>query len=253
MSEFKGKTAFLTGAAGGIGRAVVQALLHEGARVVATDVSVESLADLSCDHLLARSLDVTVGADVERLVAEMALQCGGIDFGINIAGVLSTTSVLETTDREWERVFSINTAGVFHVSRAMARCMVARRKGSIVTVGSNAAGIPRKDMAAYAASKAASTMFTRCLGLELAEYGIRCNIVAPGSTLTPMQTGMWSDDRGDERVIEGSLANFKTGIPLRKLGTPDDVANAVLFLLSDKAGHITMADIYVDGGATLHA
>jgi 2,3-dihydro-2,3-dihydroxybenzoate dehydrogenase len=253
VSEFTGKTAFLTGAAGGIGRAVVQALLHEGATVVATDISVASLADLPCDHLIARSLDVTIGADVDRLLAETAEQCGGFDFGVNVAGVLSTTSVLETSDREWERVFAVNTTGVFHVSRALARLMVPRRKGSIVTVSSNAAGVPRKDMAAYAASKAASTMFTRCLGLELAEYGIRCNIVAPGSTLTPMQTGMWSDDRGGDRVIEGSLANFKTGIPLRKLASPDDVANSVLFLLSDKAGHITMADIYVDGGATLHA
>jgi 2,3-dihydro-2,3-dihydroxybenzoate dehydrogenase len=253
VSEFEGKTAFLTGAAGGIGLAVVKALLHGGANVVATDLSVDGLAELACDGLYACSLDVTKSADVDRLIDEIAAQCDGIDFGVNIAGVLSTVAVLETSDAEWERVFAVNTAGVFHVSRALARHMVPHRKGSIVTVSSNAAGIPRKNMAAYAASKAASTMFTRCLGLELAEHGIRCNIVAPGSTLTPMQTGMWSDESSGERVIEGSLENFKTGIPLRKLATPEDIANSVLFLLSEKAGHITMADIYVDGGATLHA
>jgi 2,3-dihydro-2,3-dihydroxybenzoate dehydrogenase len=170
---------------------------------------------------------------------------------VNVAGVLSAKSIIETSDDEWDRVFAVNTAGVFHVSRALARHMMPRRKGSIVTVASNAAGIPRQNMAAYAASKAASTMFTRCLGLELAPYGIRCNIVAPGSTLTPMQTGMWADPSGEERVIEGSLPAFKTGIPLGKLATPDDIANSVVFLLSDRAGHITMADLYVDGGATL--
>ncbi|WP_244619197.1 2,3-dihydro-2,3-dihydroxybenzoate dehydrogenase [Rhizobium sp. 18055] len=253
MNEFEGMTAFLTGAAGGIGLAVAKALLREGARVFATDVSVDRLAELACDDLWACSLDVTTSAEVNRVIDEIAARSGGIDLGVNIAGVLSTATVLETSDAEWERVFAVNSTGVLHVSRALARHMVPRRKGSIVTVSSNAAGIPRKNMAAYAASKAAATMFTRCLGLELAEHGIRCNIVAPGSTLTSMQTGMWSDKSGGERVIEGSLENFKTGIPLRKLATPEDIANSVLFLLSEKAAHITMADIYVDGGATLHA
>ena len=178
---------------------------------------------------------------------------GPIDLGANVAGTLAVEPVADTSDESWRRVFAVNCDGVFHVSRALARRMGPRRRGAIVTVSSNAAGIPRQEMAAYAASKAAASMFTRVLGLELAPLGIRCNIVAPGSTLTPMQTGMWADEDGGRKVIAGLPESFKTGIPLGKMATPDDVADAVVFLLSDRAAHITMADLYVDGGATLRA
>jgi len=165
--------------------------------------------------------------------------------------VLHVGEVAGTSDEDWRRVFAVNADGVFHVGRALARVMSPRRQGAIVTVSSNAAGVPRHGMAAYAASKAAATMFTRCLGLELAPLGIRCNIVAPGSTLTPMQTGMWEDAHGAERVIAGNLDTYKAGIPLRKLATPEDIAHSVMFLLSEQAGHVAMSDLYVDGGATL--
>jgi len=112
-------------------------------------------------------------------------------------------------------------------------------------------------MAAYAASKAAATMFTRCLGLELAEFGIRCNIVSPGSTDTDMQRALWPDDRSEAEavagVVRGSLPDFRVGIPLGRLAAPADIADAVLFLVSEQARHITMHDLYVDGGATLRA
>src|SRR5690606_1944283 len=164
-----------------------------------------------------------------------------------------TGTVQQLTDEEWQRTFAVNTTGVFNMCRAVAKRMVPRRRGAIVTVSSNAAGVPRHGMSAYAASKAAATSFTKCLGLELAEYGIRCNVVAPGSTDTEMQRGMWTEENGPEQIIKGSLETYRAGIPLGKLATPDDIADAVVFLVSDQACHSTMHDRYADGGATLRA
>lgn len=255
LSGFAGKTALVTGAAGGIGGVLVELLLASGTRVVAADLDAGAILpeQATGEALRKESLDVRDSTAVDRLVERVEAEWGPVDFGVNVAGILSTTLVTETDDAAWRNVFAVNTDGVFHVSRALARAMGPRGRGVIVTVSSNAAGVPRHAMAAYAASKAATTMFMRCLGLELGPLGIRCNVVAPGSTLTPMQTGMWADDRGAERVIAGVPEVYKAGIPLKKLATPRDIANAAVFLLSDEAGHITMADLYVDGGATLRA
>lgn len=253
-SGLAGKRALVTGAGGGIGAAVVRQLVEEGALVVATDLPSDGLDSLSAlKGVRVEPMDVSDSAAVEALFARIEAEDGPIDLVASVAGVLSNTTIDETSDAEWRRVFGVNTDGVFHLGREISRRMGARGRGAFVVVSSNAAGVPRHAMAAYAASKAAATMFTRCLGLELGPKGVRCNIVAPGSTLTPMQTGMWADDSGAARVIAGSPETFKAGIPLQKLATPEDIADAVVFLLSDRAAHITMTDLYVDGGATLRA
>jgi 2,3-dihydro-2,3-dihydroxybenzoate dehydrogenase len=177
---------------------------------------------------------------------------GPISILVNVAGVLRTGPIVDISDEDWAAVFTVNTNGVFHFCRAAARRMAARGEGAIITVASNATGVPRMNMAAYSASKAATTMFTKCLGLELAGRGIRCNVVSPGSTDTAMQRAMWTADSAEQSVIDGSLAAYRTGIPLRKLAKPADVADAVAFLASDQAAHITMHDLFVDGGAALH-
>lgn len=260
--ELTGRLALVTGAGRGIGEAVVRVLVERGCRVLATDVDREGIDALAREHgesVVARVLDVTDAAAVEALVADAEETVGALDIAVNVAGILRCSPVSELTDEDWAATFAVNTNGVFHVSRAVSRRMAGRGAGSIVTVASNAAGIPRTTMAAYAASKAASVMFTKCLGLELAPLGVRCNTVSPGSTLTDMQRGMWpADEERDDgpaarRVIAGDLASYRTGIPLGRIAEPSDIAEAVAFLVSDRARHITLHDLYVDGGATLRA
>jgi 2,3-dihydro-2,3-dihydroxybenzoate dehydrogenase len=243
------RTALVTGAAHGIGRAVAVAFAESGMRVAAVDREKHTPER---DGITAYLADVAVTSEVDAVVEAAERDLGPVTVLANVAGVLRTGPVADFSDEDWAALFEVNAGGVFRVSRAVARRMIPRRAGVIITVSSNAAGIPRAGMAAYAASKAASTAFTKSLGLELAAYGIRCNVVAPGSTDTPMQRSLWSED-GAAPVIAGDLGAFRTGIPLGRLAEPEDVADAVLFLASDKARHITMHDLYVDGGATLRA
>lgn len=244
--------AVVTGAGRGIGAAVATALARAGSTVAAIDQDERSLdstvSTLRTEGLAvaAHRLDVSGARPVEAAFDRIEHEMGPIDRLVNVAGVLRPGRVVDTSDEDWAESFSVNATGVFVMSRAAARRMIPRRAGSIVTVASNAAGVPRSGMAAYAASKAAAAHLTRCLGLELAPYGIRCNIVSPGSTDTPMLRELGAGD-----VIAGDPALFRTGIPLGRIADPADIAEAVLFLLSDQARHIAMQDLYVDGGAAL--
>ncbi|WP_371592008.1 2,3-dihydro-2,3-dihydroxybenzoate dehydrogenase [Streptomyces virginiae] len=264
-SGFTGKVALVTGAGQGIGEAVVRTLFRLGATVAATDVQAKAVAELAAEldpetgrapsagdgAVRAYELDVTDPAAVDRTVERIGRELGPIDILVNVAGVLRAAPVAELTDEDWAATFAVNVQGVFFTSRSVVPGMAARGAGSVITVASNAAGIPRTGMAAYAASKAAAVMFTKCLGLEYARSGVRCNIVAPGSTDTPMQWALWTDPQAPARVLEGDLASYRTGIPLGRIADPQDIADAVAFLASDQARHITMQDLYVDGGATL--
>ncbi|WP_026425979.1 2,3-dihydro-2,3-dihydroxybenzoate dehydrogenase [Actinokineospora inagensis] len=256
MSGFAGRIAVVTGAGQGIGAAVAAAFAAEGAVVAAVDLDRVRVEAVAAEHraqgrrVRPYTADVSYADAVDRVVARVEDDLGPIDFLANVAGVLRPGSVVKSTDEDWLGTFAVNSDGVYFTSRAVARRMVPRGTGVIITVGSNAAGVPRTEMAAYAASKAAATMFTRCLGLELAGHGIRCNVVSPGSTDTPMQRALWTGG-GARRVIEGSPENYRVGIPLGRIADAADVADAVLFLASDKAKHITMQNLYVDGGATL--
>ncbi|KJY43620.1 2,3-dihydroxybenzoate-2,3-dehydrogenase [Streptomyces sp. NRRL B-1568] len=254
----EGKIALVTGAAGGIGEAVVRSLGEREVTVAAVDKDEARLratvAKLTADgfHVEAFPADVTNSIDVDAVVDDVERRLGPLDYLVNAAGVLRLSEARKLTDEDWAFTFAVNTTGVFFVSRAVVNRMVPRGHGALVTVASNAAGTARVEMAAYAASKAAATMFTKCLGLEVAKYGIRCNLVAPGSTETPMLSSMWKDAEGARKAsIEGVASAYRVGIPLQRLARPENVAQAVVFLLSDQASHITMHDLTVDGGAAL--
>ncbi|MFF9567380.1 2,3-dihydro-2,3-dihydroxybenzoate dehydrogenase [Streptomyces sp. NPDC014685] len=257
-----GRRALVTGAGQGIGAAVARALAAQGVHVAATDRRAEGVEALAAEHAVADgaskpggitpyAMDVTDAAAVHTVVDTVTTRHGPLDILVNVAGILRPGPAAELSDEDWTATFAVNTTGVFHTARAVAPGMAARGRGSIVTVGSNAAGVPRVHMGAYAASKAAAAMYTKCLGLELARTGVRCNVVAPGSTDTAMQRALWQDPEAPRRVIDGDPAAYRTGIPLGRIADPSDIAAAVLFLVSDPARHITMQELYVDGGATL--
>lgn len=248
----------VTGAAQGIGEAVARGLAGLGAIVAAVDRNAAGVGKLAAElsgagNLRAAGYPADVGdrAAVEETVERIEQELGPIEIAVNVAGLLRPGPIESLSDEDWQETFRVNVNGVFYVSRTVVRRMALRGSGSIVTVGSNAAGVPRMHMSAYAASKAAAAMFTKCLGLEYASNRIRCNIVAPGSTDTDMQRVLWNGEDGSAAVIAGSPEAFRLGIPLRKLAMPSDIADAVIFLVSDRARHITMHELCVDGGATL--
>jgi 2,3-dihydro-2,3-dihydroxybenzoate dehydrogenase len=255
----KNTVAVVTGAAGGIGSAVAQALAERGASVALLDRDADRLTVVAKElraaghQAAAFPVDVTSSEQVESVVEAVEQRLGPVDRLVNAAGVLRTGSIEQFADEDWQAIFAVNTTGVFYMSRAVVRRMMPRRRGALVTIASNAASTARMQMAGYAASKAAASMFTKCLGLESAAYGIRCNVVAPGSTDTPMLTSLWDDESAAQASIAGVPEAFRVGIPLAKLARPKDVADAVLFLLSDEASHITMHHLTVDGGAALGA
>lgn len=247
----------VTGAARGIGEATARLLAAEGAHVHALDVAAEALAawcggldpDTAC-RVEPHAVDIRNAHAIGALMASID-HARPIEGLVNAAGVLVAAPFLSTDADEWRRTLDVNAYGTLVVTQAVAARMAPRRRGAVVTVASNAGTTPRFGLSAYCASKAAAAMLTRCAGLELAQYGIRCNVVSPGSTDTPMLADVaGTGPERNARSIAGDPATFRTGIPLGKIATPRDIAESIAFLLSDQAGHITMRELVVDGGAT---
>lgn len=246
--NFNARRIWVSGAGQGIGRRVAERFVAAGADVVGLDLRFEA-------GFPARQvcLDVADGAQVAAACAELLQAAPRLDVLVHAAGVLRWGNVEELSEADWRECLDVNAGGAFHLLRQAMPVFKRQRAGAIVSIASNAAHVPRLGMAAYCASKAALVSLSHCAALELAGYGVRCNLVSPGSTDTPMLRGMWADADGAARTIAGDLPGYKLGIPLRKIATPDEIANAVLFLASDLASHITMQDLVVDGGATLAA
>ncbi len=208
-------------------------------------------ADYACDLIDA--------AAVDELFERIEAGHGPLWGVAHVAGALEAGSLLDGGLDALPRMLAANTIATANVVVSAGRRLRARRRGSIVVVASNAARVPRVQLGAYGASKAAATSLTRSAGQELASSGVTCNVVHPGSTRTPMLTASWAGpapQAGDVQAglaatIAGDLAQHRLGIPLGRVAEPDDVAQVVAFLLSPAARHITLAEIVVDGGATL--
>lgn len=255
-----GSVVIVTGAGQGIGAGIARRLAHEGAEVVLVDRVAETLEAVRSE--LARShpdrihealLDITNPAACASMVERVITRHGRIDGLVNCAGVLHIAPILEHDPTEFARVLEVNVTGTFLVTQAVARTMVARRRGSVVSIASVAAHAPRFRQAAYSASKAAVASLMRSCALELAASGVRFNCVSPGPTETAMLRDMMAKSGGAARILAGVPEEFRVGIPLGALMQVDDIADAVLFLLSDAAARITMQDLVVDGGQTLGA
>lgn len=246
-SRFAGKQVLVTGAASGIGRCIAEHFVAEGAHVIGLDCQP---ADVPFQLL---AVDIADAADVIRVSDQIRASVQSLDVLINAAGILKSGTSDTLSDADWHACMDVNVSGPFYLMRYWAPLFRERRSGAIVNIASNAAHVPRINMAGYCASKAALVSLSHCVALELAPSGVRCNVVSPGSTLTPMLNGVADGPAGQQQLVSGLPEQFKSGIPLAKIANPNDIAGVVLFLASSAAGHITMQDIVVDGGATLGA
>ncbi|WP_322521665.1 2,3-dihydro-2,3-dihydroxybenzoate dehydrogenase [Guyparkeria halophila] len=251
--EWRGRRVWVTGAGRGIGRAVAQRFQALGCAVVGFDRHFDEADEPDEPGLRRVTLDVSNSAAVDATSRKLIEQAAGVDVLVNVAGVLRPGPLESMADADWRQTFDVNVTGAFHLLRAVSPVFRRQGHGCVVAVSSNAARVPRVGMAAYGASKAALTSLTLSTGLELASSNVRCNVVSPGSTRTPMLESLWDDGLGERTTIAGDPERYRLGIPLGRLGQPEDVVEAVVFLASSRARHITLQDLVVDGGATLGA
>ncbi len=243
-----GKTALVTGGSRGIGRAIVWALAREGAKVAFVyhsnvEAAEQLVSELELDQheAIALQADVSSKQDADKIVEQLLHKWGKIDILVNNAGIIRDGLLATMREENWQAVISTNLNGVFNFCQAVTRSMMSARFGRIVNMSSIAADVGNPGQANYAASKGGINGFTRCIAAELARRGITVNAVAPGFIETDM-TAAVRNAAGDQ---------IKKKIPVRRLGQPQDVANAVLFLVSDEAAYITGQVLNVDGGLTL--
>jgi len=253
-------TALVTGAGRSIGRAIALRLAEAGAALLVADVdldggreTVEAIAALggTAEAMVA---DVANVAEGRAAVAEAVAAFGRLDVLVNNAGIFPFAAALTLAEEQWDRVLDVNLKGAFFLARAAARLMIAaRRGGRIVNVASVAALRPSGNLAHYDASKGGLLALTRALALEFAPHGITVNAILPGEIDTPGTRGNASelDQEGGVAVMDMRAPEFLARIPLGRLGTPEDVANAALFLASGASAYITGASLVVDGGYLL--
>lgn len=240
MDEVGGKTAIITGAASGIGRATAELFVERGAKVVALDQD-EAVNQLASDNLLPLVADVTADGAAEQAVASAVERFGGLDILVNNAGYINYQSVIDTSREEWEKVMAINATGYFLFSREAVKAMLPNKRGAIVNIASYASFFAFPDIAPYAASKGAVAQLTRALALEVAPHGIRVNAIGAGNVIT----NLLNTFRDDGREF---LAEHGSHAPIGRAAQPREIAEVVAFLASDRASFAIGSVFMVDGG-----
>jgi NAD(P)-dependent dehydrogenase (short-subunit alcohol dehydrogenase family) len=253
MAEFSGKVAIVTGGALGIGRAVARRLLTEGASVVICSDREEqverTVEELRGEDLEARGIraDVTSSADMKRLVGFAVETYGGVDVLVNSAGIQRYGTVVQTDEEVWDEVLDVNLKGIYLASKEAIPQMRERGGGAIVNLSSVQAFASQKGVAAYTASKGAINALTRAMALDHAQENIRVNAVCPASVDTPMLR--WAADlfKGDKSVGE-TVEDWGRMHPVGRVARPEEVAEVICFLASDRASFVSGGDYKVDGG-----
>jgi len=244
MFDLTGKTALITGASGGIGAAIARALHGAGATVALSGTREGPLADLAAElgsraHVLPCNLSDP--AAVEALPKAALAAMGGLDILVNNAGITKDQLFMRMSDDDWAQVLDVNLTATMRLCRGVMRPMMKSRWGRIINISSIVGATGNPGQANYAASKAGMIGMTKSLAAEVASRGITANAVAPGFIATPM-----TDKLNDEQK-----ARINTQIPAGRMGTPEDIAAAVLFLASPEAGYVTGATIHVNGGMAM--
>jgi 3-oxoacyl-[acyl-carrier protein] reductase len=246
--KLAGKTALVTGGSRGIGKAIVWALARAGAKVAFVyqsnaQAAEQLVSDLALDQYEARAFqaDVRKRVAADEVVEKLLQDWQKIDILVNNAGIIRDGLLATMSDEQWQDVIDTNLTSVYNFCHAVTRPMMSARYGRIVNMSSVASEFGNAGQTNYAASKGGVEGFTRCLATELARRGITVNAVAPGFIETDMTAA----------IRNAAESEIKKRIPARRLGQPDDIANAVLFLVGDEASYITGQVLKVDGGLTL--
>ena len=243
-----GKTAFVTAAGQGIGRATARAFAAAGARVIATDVDAAKLFDLRSDQVSTMALDVLD----PKAIVQVSQSVGAIDILFNCAGVVHQGSLLEATEADWTLAFDLNCRSMFRTMQAFLPGMLARGTGAIInmaSVASSVKGVSSRFI--YSASKAAVIGMTRSVATDFVTRGIRCNCLCPGTVETPSLNERIAVNAAAAGSIEAARAAFVGRQPMGRLGTPEEIAALAVYLAGDDAQFITGQAIVIDGGLTL--
>jgi 3-oxoacyl-[acyl-carrier protein] reductase len=245
MKLMEGKVALITGATRGIGRGIAEKFAAHGANVAFTYLSSDEKAKALEDELAAQGIkakgyksNAADHAAAQQLIDDVVAEFGTIDAVINNAGITRDGLLMRMTEENWDEVINTNLKSIFNVTKAVQRTMLKQRSGSIVNLSSVVGVKGNAGQANYAASKAGMLGFTKSIALELGSRNIRCNAIAPGFIETEMTGAL------DEKVVQ----DWRDNIPLKRGGSPEDVANLALFLASDMSGYITGQTINVCGG-----